>query len=296
MGPYQLEYFLALYQYRQFSKASEEINVSQSTLSYGIKKLEQELGVSLFIRTTRSVKPTLAGEAFLTYAKRILSDISQAKNAMAAHLTVKKASIRIGAVPVASYLGIMPIIVSFQRAYPGIHVEIGEDTTSSLLEKLASSEIDIAFVNYDSVLEEDFECYKLLHDRLVLLVSRGHPLASRKTVNLADLSQEKFLVETGQKKDFIASCHNLGFDPIIVMVSIHPLTLRELAEEGVGIVTLSYQVASSLLTSKTDLVNFTPVVDRITAMVHARNDITHASQVFRDFILKETPGISGSSM
>lgn len=79
---YQLEYALAVAHYQHFSHAAAEICVSHSTLSHQINKLEEELGVPLFKRTTRTVYLTPAGKEFILYAKRIISQIQQTKQAM----------------------------------------------------------------------------------------------------------------------------------------------------------------------------------------------------------------------
>ena len=105
MELYQLEYVLALANYQNFSKAAGEINVSQSALSHGIKKLEKQLGVELFVRNKKSVALTEAGEEFVIYAQRILDEVKKAQNAMLEHAKSLKGTIKIGAIPAITYQG-----------------------------------------------------------------------------------------------------------------------------------------------------------------------------------------------
>ncbi|MCR4442840.1 MAG: LysR family transcriptional regulator [Peptococcaceae bacterium] len=286
MEIHQLEYVLALQKYMQFSLAAEEINISQPTLSHGIKKLEQELGVNLFTRNTRNVQLTPAGEEFVVYAKRILSEIDKAKNAMLAHANLDKGNIKVGAIPTITYLGITSVIAAFQKTYPGINMEISEEDTDVLIKKMHASELDAAFLNSTNISHDELEFYPLINDKLVLLVSASHELARQKNVNLADLSAEKFMVVTGLRNDFVNSCRLAGFEPNIVLVSIQALTVKELVEEGLGIAPFTTRIAEFFSSPRTAIVNFTPEIKRTIALTVAKHNKTITTQAFKDFILK----------
>ena len=93
MEIHQLEYVLAVATYNSFTRAAESQNVSQSSLSQQIRKLEDELGVNLFARTTRSVQLTPAGAEFITYAKRILSEIDKARQSILEYTSYERATL-----------------------------------------------------------------------------------------------------------------------------------------------------------------------------------------------------------
>jgi LysR family transcriptional activator of glutamate synthase operon len=290
MEIYQVEYFLALLKSKQFSKAAEDIFVSQSTLSHGIKKLEEELGVALFIRTPRNVQLTKAGKEFTVYAKEIVQNTCDAKTAIGSFSSCNKGCIRIGTMPVISYSHVMPIIAAFQIAYPNITLEIYEDTTRSLLKKLVSAELDVAVINYgiySSAPSDVLECYKLVVAKLVLLVPQNCWLAKKKTISISELKHEKFLLEKGQKSDFIEYCKNSGFEPNIVAESNHALTLKELIQKGIGIAPLANDVAMSFLDCRTAIVDVTPVLDRITGIVFLRHQKNAAITTFHEFVMRE---------
>ena len=285
MELHQLEYVLALQKYMQFSLAAEEINISQPALSHGIKKLEQELGVNLFTRNTRSVQLTTAGEEFVIFAKRILSEVEKARSSMLAHASLSKGNIKVGAIPIITYLGITPIIAAFQKVYPGINMEISEEDTDILLKKMNTSELDVAFLNSTNITQDEYDFYPLINDKMVLYVSRSHRIAGLKSVDLSELSEEKFLVVTGLKNDFIKHCRLSGFEPNIILVSIQALTVKELVEAGLGIAPYTSRIAETFLNSRTTIVNFTPVINRTTSLVIAKNNNTITTKIFIDFVL-----------
>lgn len=286
MELHQLEYVVAVHKYRQFSQASEAINISQPTLSYGIKSLEKELGIDLFVRTTRSVQLTTAGEEFVVYAQRILSDVKNARNAMQAHRDLCKGNLKVGAIPSIFYWGVTPVLASFQKAYPGINMEIREEDTGILLKKMSSGELDAAFINSCHVPEQEMEYYPLIEDKMVMFISKTHRLAKTSSVELADLAEERFLLVSGLKNDFIKQCRLLGFEPNISMVSIQALTVKGLVEEGLGIAPFTSHIATSLCDEKTTAIDFTPVIKRTTALAVAKNNNMITTRTFRDFILK----------
>jgi LysR family hydrogen peroxide-inducible transcriptional activator len=120
MEIHQLSYVLAISKYSSFSVAAEHENISQPTLSQQIKKLEKELGVDLFIRNTHSVRLTNAGEEFIAYANRILSEMNKAQNAMLEFTHLNKGIINIGVLPIISFLGLTHMIADFHNIYPAL--------------------------------------------------------------------------------------------------------------------------------------------------------------------------------
>jgi LysR family transcriptional regulator, transcription activator of glutamate synthase operon len=288
MEIHQLEYVIALSKYMKFSLAADEISVSQSTLSDQIKKLENELGVQLFIRTTRKVQLTPAGEDFLHYAKRIILELENARSCMFEYSNLLKGKIRIGALSTITYLGITSVIANFQRDYPGFEMELVEENSDTLLKKLSLSDIDVAFVSYPFSANYDFDFYPLINDRLVLLVSSTHPLAERKEVDLSELSGEKFLMiqaSTGLQNSLIQLCRDAGFEPSIIFKSSHVETIKGMIEEGIGITLFANRIASSISSQKTSIVEINQPVKRVTGLAISKNNKLLSTKTFRDYVL-----------
>lgn len=291
MELHQLEYVLALEKYMKFSLAAEKISVSQSNLSDQIKKLEAELGVQLFERTTRKVELTYAGEKFIEYAKRIINEVENAKHAMLEFSNGETARIRIGAYSTITYLGITSMIAKFQKQYPGYDIEITEANSDELFIKLNSSEIDMAFLTFPYIGNLNYSFYPLIKDKLVLFVSKENKLAQKKTIRFADLANEKFLLinsTTAFQNLIVQHCLNAGFQPNIILKSSLVETIKQLVEENMGISLFSKRVADAIVSPKTTIVNFETEEKRITGLVIPKNqENLYGIQTFRDFILQQ---------
>jgi DNA-binding transcriptional LysR family regulator len=287
MELHQLEYVVALDKYKQFSLASEKINISQPSMSYGIKALEQELGVVLFARTTRSLQLTEAGKEFLIYASNILTEVQNVKNAMQNHQKLYIGNIRLGSIPSISCWDIISVIISFQKVHPGIHVDINEENSDTLIKKIVSSELDMAFLSLAEPLNEQTACIPIGYDHLVLLVHRSHWLANhRQITHLSDLAEEKFLVVTGLKKDFTAHCRLTGFEPYIAFTSNHKDSVKKHVEENVGIAPFTATVAKEMQNDQTVIVEFTPFIKRTLVLAMAKKNNSLIIKVFKEFFLE----------
>lgn len=146
MNIQQLEYIVAVEQYRQFAKAAEHCFVTQPTLSMMIQKFEEEIGLKIFDRSKLPVTITKEGEEVIARAKKILSEIKQIKDFGKEIKGDVKGEIKIGIIPtLAPYL--LPLFIkSFSEAYPDLKLIIRELMTNDLLSQLKSSEIDVAIL------------------------------------------------------------------------------------------------------------------------------------------------------
>lgn len=243
-----LKYVLALAEQKNYSKVAEEMNISQSSLSKQISKLEDELGVKLFDRTTRHIHLTVAGSEFLRHAAKILHDINETKKAMQEYCITQRGELVIGAIPVICYFGLTSLIVSFQKSYPGIKVKIKEAETKLLLQLRKNLKIDAAFITFtdNSELNQTFELFPLITDHLVLIIGQFHPLAEFKAVDIKDLASEKFVSMTNNSFNteiFINICKKSGFNPDIIYQSDHIDMLLSFVSDGLGVSLLTSQVA-----------------------------------------------------
>ena len=284
MELYQLEYVLALANYQNFSKAAGEINVSQSAFSHGIKKLEKQLGVELFVRNKKSVALTEAGEEFVIYAQRILDEVKKAQNAMLEHAKSLKGTIKIGAIPAITYQGITAVLSAFQTKYPGIKLEIIEDRSSVLAKKFDAKELNAIIVNWIELTDKYKPySYPLIKDKIVFLVSRDHWLAAKECVSLADLTAENFVMVTPFRNDFTKLCLSVGFKPSITAVSPQSISIKKFVEQNLGIAPCTSYVAAALLSPKTKIVHFTPLVERTTYLIIEDNSAINTT--LKNFIL-----------
>ncbi|GAA4703550.1 LysR family transcriptional regulator [Brevibacillus fulvus] len=298
MEIHQLEYVLAVDKYRHFSKAAEEICLSQSTLSQQIRKLEEELGIQIFERNTRNVQPTPAGSEFILYAKRIMNEIERAKIAMEQYSSLGRGKIVIGAIPILGYLGISSVIARFQETYPGITLEIREAGSDILLKWIQEMEIDAALVTYlaNPQFEQAFDIYPLLEDEIVLVAEQSHPLAKRKKIDLIEAQNEKFVSiksSTPMRSLCEQACMAAGFQPKIIFESTQVETICSMVEAGLGVALLTRRVAKFANHPKLAIIRLSQPLKRTTAIVFPRQESLRPSlNAFKEFLLQHFPPAS----
>lgn len=146
MNIQQLEYIVAVDQYRQFAKAAEHCFVTQPTLSMMIQKFEDEIGLKIFDRSKLPVTVTKEGEEIITRAKKILSEVKQIKDYGKEIKGDVKGELKIGIIPtLAPYL--LPLFLkNFSEAYPELKLIIRELMTNDLISQLKGAEIDVAIL------------------------------------------------------------------------------------------------------------------------------------------------------
>ncbi|BCJ85684.1 LysR family transcriptional regulator [Effusibacillus dendaii] len=292
MELHQLQYVLSVEKFKSFSQAADEINMSQSTLSQQIKKLEDELGTKIFERTTRSVLLTPAGLEFIVYAKRILGEVERARLAMLEYNSLKRGSIVIGTIPIIGYLGLTSLIASFQKMYPGIQIQFREAGSDVLIKLLLSSEIDVAVLTYphSQNYESAIDFYPLFDDEVVLITNVSHPLAKRKQIDLAEASKENFIFiksSYGMRQICLQACREAGFEPNITYESSHVETICGLVEDGLGVALLTSRVVEYVSRPYLARIRLKKSNKRTTAIAIHRDPHPSITVVaFRDFTLK----------
>lgn len=239
MELHQLQYVVELAQQKNFTRAADRINVSQSTLSHQIAKLEEELGIKLFERTSRTVSLTQAGEDFVDHAKVLLGNLENAKQSVQSYRGLLKGTLRMGVIASLGRIDYANMLAAFYRQHPGINFEIVQAGTYQLLEKLAAKEIELAFVVMPS--EDQYKELKfkfLASDDYVLALPPNHPLAGRDAVDLAEVAAENFIFHPATDRMFstcMEACQAAGFAPRIVCESSHSPTCLSLISAGMGI-------------------------------------------------------------
>ena len=248
----QLENFLVVAKYQHFSKAAEEICLSQSSLSKQIDRLEKEFCVKFFTRTTRRVHLTAAGREFCQYARNILNERERTKQQMRKYTALEEGCIILGSSsPLTNLLNLPAFMIAFQREYPGIELQLRESGSKNLLEWSRNSAIDAAIlpVMEKEVLVRKFDLYPLLTDKLVIIAGKNHPLRQKKCISLAEVAKEKFIFM--DRNSFahaicLAACQQAGFEPEVIHESGYLDTIAGLVEGGLGISLVNSRIAVDL--------------------------------------------------
>ena len=188
-----LKYVIAVADTRHFGKAAERCFVSQPTLSGQIKKLEEELGVTLFERTKRSVEVTPIGEEITALARRLVEQADAIEQVARAHRDPLAGPLRVGAIPTLSpYL--MPLILTpLRQRCPQMKLVLSEEITDTLIERLHRHEIDAALVA-TPVDAPDLEVMPLFDEPFWLAHPREHPLYAKDEITHEDLERLDLLL------------------------------------------------------------------------------------------------------
>ena len=182
----QMEYIVAVYRLRHFAKAAEHCGVTQPTLSAMIQKLEQELGVKLFERSSQQVVPTAIGRLVVEQAWRVISRARKIKDIVEEERNALSGVFRIGILPtIAPYL-LPRFFTRLMEEYPDIDFRVSEMKTADCKKALARGEIDMAIIVSLGEIE-GMEQDSLYFEQFIAYVSESDSLFQSKSIRSADL-------------------------------------------------------------------------------------------------------------
>lgn len=189
----QLKYFVKSAEYLNFSVAAKHLYITQSTLSQQIKQLEYELGFELFLRNSRHISLTEAGEEFLPFARKTILDAEDGVQRLHDLQHVKTGTLRVGVTYSLSTV-LTEGLISFMKTFPGIKLEIFYKTVDELLVLLREHKVDF-ILSYKPLFDApDVDSMPLFENTLALVVSKEHPLASCKKIKLSELSGKPLIL------------------------------------------------------------------------------------------------------
>ncbi|MFD2115906.1 LysR family transcriptional regulator [Paenibacillus yanchengensis] len=234
----QLQYVLQIAKEQNFSRAAEKLHIAQPSLSQQLSKLEQELGLLLFRRTTNSVEVTPAGQVFIERAQHIMDAVEQLKQEMDDLAQMKRGRLVIGTLPITGSHVLPLVLPAFGKKYPQIEVVLVEETTAKLEQLTISGGTDISFLSLP-LIDNTLEWSPFLEEEIWLAVPKSHKLANYKQpVALEMLQDEPFIgLKRGQgfRQITVDLCVKAGFTPKIVFESSNIETIQSLVGGGMGI-------------------------------------------------------------
>lgn len=190
-----LEYFVAVAEERNFTRAATRLNIVQSAVSAAIKSLERELGSPLLDRTSKRVALTDAGLALLPKARTTLDAARDAREAVEEVRGGLRGTLRIGTMTSVSLIDIPALLGRYHRRYPGVDLHLATAPAGSrmLADAIAERVYDLAFVSIPGPTPAGVALRELATDRLALVVAADHPLAGRDQVPMEELDGETFI-------------------------------------------------------------------------------------------------------
>ena len=171
----ELNYVVTVANEGSISRAAEKLFMSQSSLSQAIRVLEQDLGTSVFIRTTRGVRPTAAGDAFISHAKQILQQYRTACSEAADIENLNGGTVIFG---ISTYRGtylLPPVLKRFRALYPKVHVEICEMDSIDLEDQLLEGLLDLALIAAPPV-RIRHGVSPFMRDEIMIVTTADHPV------------------------------------------------------------------------------------------------------------------------
>ncbi len=247
----QLRYFLMVAEILHFGRAAEQLHIAQQPLSFQIKHLENELGVKLFERTTRSVTLTPAGEALLTEVRGGLARIERGVELAQLIARGEHGRLMIG-YTINTLCNVMaPIIRHFRERNPQIELVLFELTPPALERQLLNEDIDIGIVSSIGMSMPGLAHERIYEENGVVALPKNHPLADQAAISLRELAGEPFVmyargVHRELFDDIISLCRLAGFSPTIVQEAENEAALISLVAAGLGVALVSSSLTSLL--------------------------------------------------
>lgn len=190
----QLRYVVTVAETNSFTRAAERCLVVQSALSHQIARLEKELGARLFERTSRRVRLTPAGAAFLPAARQCLDAAERAASEVAAAVGEVRGRLAVGLIPTVAAVDIPGALRDFRQRYPHVRISLRVGASEDLVEQVRDGAIEVAFLGLPTTDQpHGVEFRELGRDTLVAVVAPDHPLAGQSAVTLRRLSSEVFV-------------------------------------------------------------------------------------------------------
>jgi DNA-binding transcriptional LysR family regulator len=242
----QLEYFVAVAEEANFTRAAQRVHVSQSGVSAQIRQLERDLGTPLIDRSGRVATLTGAGVAALPHARAALAAAAAVRSAVDDVTGLLSGRIVVAMVTACTVAPLFDALAAFHLAHPGVEIALEEGNSGWLIERVRSGAADLALIAAAGAPPGGLEAITVVSEGLVAAVPPGHPLAGRKSAGLADVTGYPIVslpAGTGVRAVFDQACAAQDQRPDIALQASAPGAVAGLARRGLGVAILSETMA-----------------------------------------------------
>ncbi len=243
----QLEYFIAVAEESNFTRAAKRVNVSQSGISAQIQQLEYDLGARLFDRSGRHTSLTTAGKAALEHARATIESADTLRQAVVDVKGLIRGKVIVGMVTACTVTSLFDLLGTFHTAHPGVEITLIEDSSQKLIDNVRGGTMDLALVGLAGIAPHGLHTITIAKERLVATVPFNHPLANRHSALVSDLSSYPIVCMpegTGLRAVLDQACAAKGIRLDISLQATAPGTVADLATRGFGIAILSQSMAT----------------------------------------------------
>ena len=189
----RLRYFLAIAEDLHFTRAAQRLGIAQASLSEQIRKLEDDVGAALLVRSSRHVALTPAGRTLQVHAERILHDLEHALHSTRLVASGRLGEVRLGTVGSAMTTFVPALLRNMRQQSPEVTVRIQQLSTSAQLRALTEHRIDVGLLR-SPVLHPFIRTAEVMREPLTVVLPAGHPLTQRRRITLADLTSETLIL------------------------------------------------------------------------------------------------------
>jgi DNA-binding transcriptional LysR family regulator len=239
----QLQYFALVAEEGQITSAAKQLFIGQPALSYQLKQLEDELGAKLFARQPHGIELTDAGKKLYSYSKQILTLAQNAETEIREIQAGQLGSVRLGSV--SSSIGVLPSsrLVAFVKEHPGVALDILEDNTYGILDKLKNNLLDLAVIRtpYNRVNLAAID----VSDERMTAVTRLSAFAGKETVKLEDLAGQPLVIYRRFEGMFKETFTEKGLKPNFVIKCDDSRTAIRWSDSGLGIALVPDSIAAA---------------------------------------------------
>lgn len=241
MNLHQLRIFYTVARLGSFSRAAEELRISQPSVSIQVADLERSLSVDLFEQLGKRIYLTDAGRVLEDYARRILNLVEEANSALAEVAGEYRGRLTIGASTTPGTYVLPRVIGAFQERFPNVTVTLDIANTRRIQERILRNELDVGIVGWE-VSSHNLEVLPLLEDELVLVVPPGHQLAQGETVQAKVLQDQRVILRergSGTREAAEAALRDAGVALSPAMELGSNEAIKETVAAGLGVTILS---------------------------------------------------------
>ncbi|MEW6513034.1 MAG: LysR family transcriptional regulator [Pseudomonadota bacterium] len=295
----QLKVFESVARHLSFSRAAEELHLTQPAVSMQVKQLEEQAGLPLTEMVGKKVYLTEAGEEVARHARRIAQQLREAGEALDAMKGVRGGRLSIGVISTAKYFA-PRLLAEFRRRQPGVELDLRVNNRETVVRQLTDNEIDLAIMGQPP--QEFTTVAEAFADHpLVIVAAPDHPLAKKKQIAPALLGEETFVIRepgSGTRATMERFFADVGVTPKHVMEMVGNETIKQAVMAGLGLafisahtVTLECEVRRMVRLPVTG----TPVMRRWFVVHRAEKELLPVAETFREFLLAEAPALMASN-
>lgn len=238
----QLEYFVAVVEQQSFTAAAAIVHISQSGVSAQIRQLERELGAQLLDRSTRTIRPTVAGRAALPMARAALAAVATLRRSVDETLDLVTGELRVSMVAGCDIAPWFSGLAAFHDDHPGVAITVSEANSDESIEAVRAGTIDLALVGYAGAPPEGLEVVDVVREELVAIVAAGHDLDRAGALTVEQLARHDVVClprGTGVRTALDHTCRSRGIEANVTCEASSGDAVLALTNRGFGVGVLS---------------------------------------------------------